>query len=361
MSCQYYLLFLVLCGFAALSVSTETCGKDLLVGTSCIIKLTTRNNEKPSEIRWVHDTRSGYVLRWKGGTIKEISEGVSMEEDGSLRFSSVSLKDTGRYTFIAFTADGKEIGRGEVEIKVYEKAPKPAVKFSCTKGGNATLICDIGEREDLTLSWYKEDKMIQNEKNPQVFLSSTEVQENKPYSCEAHNPVSKGKSESVTVSCNEVKKAVGDEVSFRPVTSIIWKHRSNSDTIVKVIEWDDHGARIPNPRFKGITTLDTETGQITITNLTVEHSGVYTIDINGKEQEHRFILSVGEPVPKPEKSAANPNVVYLRCENSDEVIGKCSAFHLKGESITDKNEGNPDNFYTCTPDNSASKETSDPL
>ncbi|KAK7162281.1 hypothetical protein R3I94_004818 [Phoxinus phoxinus] len=166
-----------------------------------------------------------------------------------------------------------------------------------------------------------------------------------------------------------VKKAVGDEVSFRPVTSIVWKHRSNSDNIVKVIEWDDHGARIPNPRFTGITTLDTETGQITITNLTVEHSGVYTIDINGKEQEQKFLLSVIEPVPKPEKSAVNPNVVYLRCENSDKTIGKdstreerkCSAFHLKGESITDRNEGNPANFYTCTPDNRASTETSDPV
>ncbi|XDV14455.1 hypothetical protein PO909_014700, partial [Leuciscus waleckii] len=123
-----------------------------------------------------------------------------MEEDGSLRFSSVSLKDTGKYTFIAFTAYGKEIGRGEVEIKVYEKAPKPTVKIICTKDGNATLICDIGERKDLTLSWYKEDKIIQNENKPQVFLSSTQVQENKPYSCEAHNPVSSNKSDSVTVS-----------------------------------------------------------------------------------------------------------------------------------------------------------------
>ncbi|XDV14466.1 hypothetical protein PO909_014709, partial [Leuciscus waleckii] len=200
MSCQYNLLFLFLCGFAALSVSTETRGKDLLEGTSCIIKLTTRNNEKPPEIKWVHDTRNGYILRRKGGIIKAESEGVSMEEDGSLRFSSVSLKDTGKYTFNAYNDAGAEIGKGEVEIKVYEKAPKPAVKIICTKNGNATLTCVIGKREDLTLSWYKEDKMIQNENKPQVFLSSTEVQENKPYSCEAHNPVSSNKSDSVTVS-----------------------------------------------------------------------------------------------------------------------------------------------------------------
>jgi len=45
------------------------------------------------------------------------------------------------------------------------------------------------------------DKKIQNETNPQMFLSSTQVQEYKPYSCEAHNPVSKDKSESTPISC----------------------------------------------------------------------------------------------------------------------------------------------------------------
>ncbi|XDV14463.1 hypothetical protein PO909_014707 [Leuciscus waleckii] len=93
-------------------------------------------------------------------------------------------------------------------------------------------------------------------------------------------------------------KAVGDEVSFQldkivppSVTNITWKH-INSVRTVKAIEWEDGDTTIPNPIFKGITTLDTATGQITITKLTVEHSGVYTIDINGKEQEQRFTLTV---------------------------------------------------------------------
>ncbi|XP_077061577.1 T-lymphocyte surface antigen Ly-9-like isoform X3 [Siphateles boraxobius] len=377
MNCKYNLLLLFLCGFAALSVSTETCGKDLLVGTSCIIKLTTTNNEKPPEIRWVHD-RNGYILRWKGGTIRDKSEGVSMEEDGSLRFSSVSLNDTGKYTFTASNDEGTEIVKGEVEIKVYEKAPKPTVKFRCTDDGNATLSCDIGKREDLTLSWYKEDIVIQNYKNPQVFLSSTQVQENKPYSCEAHNPVSKHISESITVSCKEKKKAVGDEVYFRldkplpdSVTSITWKHINNGVTI-KAIEWEDGETDIPNPRFKGITTLDTETGQITITKLTVEHTGLYTIDINSKEQKQRFTLTVMEPVPKPVikiEQTDNTDVVYLICEYSEAIIWKNSAgetlngsaHHPKGESITVTKTGNPEIFYTCTLQNTVSEETSDPV
>ncbi|XP_067261092.1 T-cell surface antigen CD2-like isoform X1 [Chanodichthys erythropterus] len=200
-------LLLIFCGFTALSVSTETCGKDLLVGTSCIMKLRTKNNEKPYEIKWTHD-RNGDIIRWRDGRIKVKAEGVSKEEDGSLRFQSVTLKDTGTYTYTAFNTDGTEIGKGEAEIKVYEKVPKPTVKLNCTADGNAALSCDVENSKDpsLNISWYEDGKLIQNEINPQVFLSSTQVQENKPYSCETHNPVSREKSENVTVSCPGVRK-----------------------------------------------------------------------------------------------------------------------------------------------------------
>uniref|UniRef100_A0A672KY96 Uncharacterized LOC107576703 n=1 Tax=Sinocyclocheilus grahami TaxID=75366 RepID=A0A672KY96_SINGR len=97
----------------------------------------------------------------------------------------------------------------------------------------------------------------------------------------------------------DVKKSVGEEVSFRPdridppVSSIIWKHRNSSGVVVKAIEWDvEDGFNTPNQRFKGITSLNEKTGEITITDLTVEHSGLYTIDINSKEQKHRFNLTV---------------------------------------------------------------------
>ncbi len=94
-----------------------------------------------------------------------------------------------------------------------------------------------------------------------------------------------------------MKKAVGETVSFSPdklespVTSFTWKQINGDGIVVKVIEWDDDdGFYIPYPRFQVIPTLDEKTGQITITNLTVEHSGLYTIDI--KEQQHRFSLTV---------------------------------------------------------------------
>ncbi|XP_067260861.1 CD48 antigen-like isoform X4 [Chanodichthys erythropterus] len=185
---------------------------------------------------------------------------------------------------------------------------------------------------------------------------------------------------SETVSAVDVKKAVGDQVSFRPdnslplsVTSIIWKHINTAGITVKAIEWDEGETLIPNQRFQGITTVDNMTGQITITNLKVEHSGVYTIDINSKEQKQRFTLTVMERVPKPviepEKIKDNPNVVNLTCKYSETIIWKNSsgqilpglALHPKGEFITAEKTRNPVNFYTCTLKNAVSEETSAPV
>ncbi len=43
-----------------------------------------------------------------------------MEEDGSLTFHSVKLKNTGKYKYSFYAGDGTEIS-GEEEIKVYGK------------------------------------------------------------------------------------------------------------------------------------------------------------------------------------------------------------------------------------------------
>ncbi|KAF4109619.1 uncharacterized protein LOC131545935 [Onychostoma macrolepis] len=183
------------------------------------------------------------------------------------------------------------------------------------------------------------------------------------------------------VSDENVKKAVGDEVSFRPtnidppVSSITWKHKNSSGFVVKAIEWDadDYVFSTPNQRFKGITALDEKTGQITLTYLTVKHSGLYTIDINSKEMQQRFSLEVMERVPKPvikiKKVKGNPDVVHLICEYSEPIIWRNSSgeiligslHHPKGEFITVEFTGNPDNFYTCTLGNGVSTETSDPV
>ncbi|XP_026060474.1 T-cell surface antigen CD2-like [Carassius auratus] len=197
MSCKYCLLFLLLCGFAALSAA-EICKTDLLVGTSCTIKLPTKNIDKSvNEVKWVHLSSDAVVHR-KGGTMRKPIPGLTMDEDGSLTFQSVSLKYSGKYTYTVFNNEGTQLDAGEKEIKVYANAPKPTVKINCDV---VTLTCDFGDRKDLIVSWYKEDNILSDKKDQNLLLTSAQAKENKPYSCSVSNPVSKEKSDSKQVLC----------------------------------------------------------------------------------------------------------------------------------------------------------------
>uniref|UniRef100_A0A8C2H149 Ig-like domain-containing protein n=1 Tax=Cyprinus carpio TaxID=7962 RepID=A0A8C2H149_CYPCA len=179
----------------------EICKTDLLEGTSCTFELKTKNTDKSNEIKWIH-LSSDALIQWKNGKIKKSTPGLTMEEDGSLKFESVSLKNTGKYRYNVYNSDGTEIDAGEKEITVYAKAPIPTltVNINCTDG-ISTLTCDFTDRPDLTVSWYKEENIIQNKNNPKLLLTSAHIQENKPYSCSVRNPVSNEQSNSVTVSC----------------------------------------------------------------------------------------------------------------------------------------------------------------
>uniref|UniRef100_A0A673JRE3 Ig-like domain-containing protein n=1 Tax=Sinocyclocheilus rhinocerous TaxID=307959 RepID=A0A673JRE3_9TELE len=176
-------------------MSIIICKTELLEGTSCTLTLPTRNTDKSNEIRWAHTTSNAIIVR-KNNKNKSNTPGLKMEDDGSLTFESVSLKNTGKYTYTVYNADGNN------HVSFTATAPKPTltVTIKC-KDGNATLTCDIRDRTDLTVSWYKEDNIIQNENNPKLLLTSAQVQENKTYSCSVSNPVSYHQSDSVTVSC----------------------------------------------------------------------------------------------------------------------------------------------------------------
>uniref|UniRef100_A0A671NLW0 Ig-like domain-containing protein n=1 Tax=Sinocyclocheilus anshuiensis TaxID=1608454 RepID=A0A671NLW0_9TELE len=171
----------------------EICKTELLEGTSCTLKLPTTNTDKSNEIKWAHTTSNAVIVR-KNNKNKSNTRGLTIEDDGTLTFKSVSLKNTGKYTYTVFNADGNNH-----HVSFRAKAPKPTVKINC-KDGDATLTCDIRDRTDLTVSWYK-DNIIQTENNPKLLLTSAQIQENKPHSCSVSNPVSYHQSDSVTVSC----------------------------------------------------------------------------------------------------------------------------------------------------------------
>ncbi|XP_065110195.1 CD48 antigen-like [Paramisgurnus dabryanus] len=183
------------------------------------------------------------------------------------------------------------------------------------------------------------------------------------------------------VSGVDVKAEVGDEVSFKPDigslkdSSITWKYTTRGD-VIKVIEWDNDFKTLEklNPKFKTRVALDRTTGELTIKDLQLGHTGLYTIEINNKELYKRFTLTVKEGVPKPQlkqEETSDNNVRYLTCEYNAMIRWACSdgekpqitklAKPRQGEFITFRRSENQDVCCTCTLKNDVSEKTSDPV
>ncbi|XP_057181127.1 uncharacterized protein LOC130548398 isoform X2 [Triplophysa rosa] len=95
--------------------------------------------------------------------------------------------------------------------------------------------------------------------------------------------------ESVTLPINpaDIKRASNLEWTFK-------------DTIIAKIdiEGKDRPAEYPDERFRDRLKLDRQTGSLTITHITSEHSGVYQLQIRGsREMKKTFRLSVSELEP----------------------------------------------------------------
>ncbi|XP_051750412.1 carcinoembryonic antigen-related cell adhesion molecule 5-like isoform X4 [Ctenopharyngodon idella] len=349
-------LLLILCGFTALSVSTETCGKDLLEGTSCIIKLPEKYNDKSNDIKWTHSS-SDAVIERKNKKVKSNTPGLTVEEDGSLRFQSVSLKDTGTYIYTVTSSDGTEIGKAGVKIKVYEKVPKPTVKINCTADGNAALTCDVGNSKDpsLTVSWYEDGKLIQNEINPQVFLSSTQVQENKTYSCETHNPVSRVKSESVTVSFSTETYGKDLLVGTSCIIKLPEKYNGKSNDIKWAHFSSDAIIERRNKKTKSNTpglTME-EDGSLRFQSVSLKDTGTYIYTVTSSDGTEigkgEAEIKVYEKVPKP--------TVKISCTADGNAALTCDVENNKDLSLTVswckdgkliQNEINPQVFLSST-------------
>ncbi|XP_005738735.1 SLAM family member 9-like isoform X2 [Pundamilia nyererei] len=113
-------------------------------------------------------------------------------------------------------------------------------------------------------------------------------------------------------------KKVGDKVVLSPgsvsdpITSITWKHGPDI-----AVEW--YGSDIvPYRDFRGRCEVSTSTGTLTLSNVTVKDSGIYTAEINNRVMSPTKI-TVLSAVPKPTVSkSCNPEMTIctLTCEAS---------------------------------------------
>ncbi|XP_039907733.1 SLAM family member 5-like isoform X3 [Simochromis diagramma] len=113
-------------------------------------------------------------------------------------------------------------------------------------------------------------------------------------------------------------KKVGDKVVLSPgsvsdpITSITWKHGPDI-----AVEWYG-GDIVPYRDFRGRCEVSTSTGALTLSNVTVKDSGIYTAEINNRVMSPTKI-TVLSAVPKPTVSkSCNPEMTIctLTCEAS---------------------------------------------
>uniref|UniRef100_A0AAZ1XDZ8 Ig-like domain-containing protein n=1 Tax=Oreochromis aureus TaxID=47969 RepID=A0AAZ1XDZ8_OREAU len=102
------------------------------------------------------------------------------------------------------------------------------------------------------------------------------------------------------------------QLSLQPVSaqihSIVWKYDKNL-----LAEWVKDSILLTYySKFKGRTTLNTDTGVLEIRNMTAADNGVYSLEINNQVQSQVYQIVEIEAVPQPEVK------VTLLCNSTSE-------------------------------------------
>ncbi|XP_047433109.1 uncharacterized protein LOC125001232 [Mugil cephalus] len=214
---------------------------------------------------------------------------------GELTISDLTLKDSGNYT-----AEVNNKVLYTVELKVISGVPTPTISTNCdNEMTNCVLTCEGNTTgaEPVSLTWWSSDMMKSETNNywpsrETLMKSETnELNEEKLpfFSCKMENPVSFQFSMQIinpvlisNTDNPDISRKVGNRVAFNlspviyddTINSIVWKHGSNL-----IVKWEG-GDPVFYGDFKGRCSLNTKTGDLSISDLTLKDSGIYTAVLN---------------------------------------------------------------------------------
>ncbi|CAM4659318.1 unnamed protein product [Leuciscus chuanchicus] len=104
-----------------------------------------------------------------------------------------------------------------------------------------------------------------------------------------------GKTDEVkTVSVKEGESVtLKTDVEVKRDDLIVWRFGDEGILLAKIdVETNESSLNEADERFRDRLKLDHQTGSLTITNTRTEHSGLYELQIRGRESSQRFLLSV---------------------------------------------------------------------
>ncbi|XP_078798433.1 uncharacterized protein LOC144989702 isoform X3 [Oryzias latipes] len=343
---------------------------DVLKGSSVVLR-PVEAVTSITTITWKHG--DNLAAEWLGGNLffyNIFNNGCSLNtETGQLTINNVRPEHSGVYT-----PDINEKTRSAMKLRVLSPVPKPTISHDCVPGETltCTLTCKFDRTDDLghvEVFWILDNRRV---KGPELQI--TKDTKTETFICSLKNSVSSENSTKLLnpflpVKVIDVLK--GSSVVLRPVeavtsiTTITWKHGDNL-----AAEWLGGDLFFYNI-FNNTSSLNTETGQLTINNVRPEHSGVYTPDINEKTRS-ALELRVLYPVPKPSIShdcypGETPNCT-IRCMHAytPENVGHMEVFwildnrRVKGPELQITEDTKTETFV-CSLKNSVSSENSTKL
>ncbi|XP_067439897.1 carcinoembryonic antigen-related cell adhesion molecule 1-like [Thunnus thynnus] len=269
-----------------------------------------------TSIEWKHGP--DLAMEWYGG---ETSAYRHFKDRGMLNISNGALTITGLTpgNSGSYTVEINNKVTSNTQLLVISPVSKPTLSLWCEPEMTYCVLTCNGNTtgaEPVTYWWTSDVTTWSSTKEHNITKEEKEL----CFSCAFENPVSSSSSEKVFNPFNKepLYGKIGDKAVLtpdsvvNPITSIVWKHGADI-----AMEWYGNET-FSSQHFKDRGMLNTSTGVLTITGLTPDDSGSYTVEINDKVTSKTQLLVIS-PVSKPTLSVlCEPEMTYcvLTCNGN---------------------------------------------